>query len=184
MAIDDALDAEARWLAKSRTPGRSQVRSSAAPLAIAAEIGWSEACSSAAAILQRSLLHDAIGGGRRGQRHGAMVTVPVLLPTTAGFQHLRALDQDSDLGAPPGSDQHRGRRRKPSAQGPGMISTAMAAVNAAVAPAPPGSEPDPRAPPRATIGNEHAGNVVGEALDGVHASGVASTADGVGGTDR
>ena len=44
-----------------------------------------------------------------------VVTVPVLSSTTVsigagGLQHLRALDQDAELGAPAGADQQRGRR--------------------------------------------------------------------------
>ncbi len=93
-------------------PGR------AAPLATARATGCSEACSSAPASrssCSRSVTdgRDDIEQGHRARRHRAGLVQHHGVDPARRFQHLRALDEQTELRAAPGTDEQRGRRGQP-----------------------------------------------------------------------
>ena len=102
-----------RW--RSPRPAGSVPTRSAAPAAMAWAIGCSEASSSAPASRSSSLAILAVGDDDVDQGHpaggdGAGLVQHDGVDPAGGLQHLRALDQDAELGAAAGADQQRGRR--------------------------------------------------------------------------
>ena len=105
-----------RW--RSPRPRRARRPAPGRRRRSARAIGCSEASSSAPASRRISSASSPGPATTSARVIWPVVTVPVLsrtiVSTRAGLlQHLRALDQDAELGAPAGADHQRGRRGQP-----------------------------------------------------------------------
>ena len=165
-------DAEAVEVGEVRRPAGSVAGRSAAPRAIAGAIGCSEACLERAGQPQH--LVRVLAVGRRRRRRSVIrpvVTVPVLSSTTVSTRRVDSSTSGPLIRMPswaprPVPTISAVGVARPSAHGQAMISTATAAVNAAVEPGA-GAEPEAegaRRRARCTIGHEDAGDPVGQPL--------------------